>query len=254
MTITKVSKFRSFVASRYSKSLCCRLDRSQRLKFSLKFSENLADSAFFSWTSLSRHSFFLSRLIVWASFCCRSSSTWACLLCSSYAFFSCSAAIRARTSAGVGISCVPIGLKKKLQHKWHYQKNQLDVTAPNSAVSFVFVPVNVHECSLTVLGKRTHEGKFFVEQLARDRSVQSTSHCLHPLLDPSLSHSFATNRFLERDTHCHGCIHCERCFPSASRPIGRLCLAATSTTFLNIVLSCLKGQMLDGVRKCDAGQ
>jgi hypothetical protein len=107
---------------------------------------------------------------------------------------------------------VPIGLENIVQQKWHFQKNQLHVTAPNSAVSFAFVPVNVHECSLTVLGKRRHEpeGNFFVEQLARDRSVQSTSHCLHPLLDPSLSHSFATNRFIERDTHCHGCTHCKR--------------------------------------------
>jgi hypothetical protein len=62
-----------------------------------------------------------------------------------------------------------IGLKKIVQYKWHYQKNQLHVTAPNSAESFAFVPVNVHECYLTVLGKRKYEGKFFVEQLPRDR-------------------------------------------------------------------------------------
>jgi hypothetical protein len=42
-----------------------------------------------------------------------------------------------------------------------------DFTSPNP-VCFAFIMINVHECSLTTLGKSKHEGMIFVEQLARD--------------------------------------------------------------------------------------
>ena len=45
--------------------------------------------------------------------------------------------------------------------------------------------------------------------VARGMSIVRTSQVLHPLLDPSHCHSFATNGFLNSDTHCHGCTHCK---------------------------------------------